>query len=72
MKNKDIFKLQRPVAGGDEILIYNRSRNVELLLPPTPQLLAYFGDELKIYAVGEVKDGAFYFSHSLPSGHQDW
>lgn len=52
-----IFKFQRPLFSTDfptEILVYDKAREFETMLPATPELLALFGDEVKFFAECEV------------------
>lgn len=55
----DIFKLQRPLFTTEEepkILVYNQSRSWEGQIPITPELLALFGDQAKIYIIATPQD----------------
>lgn len=56
-KDIEIFKVQRPLIGGDEVLIYNEDRSVMGQFPPSNELLNMFDeDEYKIYVVGFYND----------------
>lgn len=48
----ETWKLQRPLftTGDAEVLAYTKARPRDYLLPPTSDLLAFFGREYKIYA----------------------
>lgn len=56
-KELEIFKVQRPLVGGDEVLIYNEDRSIMGQFPPSNELLNMFDeDEYKIYVVGFYND----------------
>lgn len=53
-----IAKLQRPIMGDPQVLVYDESRKWDMYMPLYPELLEWFGDEFKVYAsVCITKDG---------------
>ena len=57
----EVWKLQRPLftsgGGAADILAYTRARPRDHLLPQTPELLAAFGRDYKIYAEASMDKG---------------
>ena len=54
-----IFKLQRPLFGGNLILAYDEDRSHFGQFPVAEEILELFGNEYKIYVLGRVdRDGA--------------
>lgn len=48
---KEIFKLQRPIAGGKELLLYNEDKSIISQLNCEKELLKLFGKDFKIYVL---------------------
>jgi hypothetical protein len=65
-----IVKLQRPLAGGTEVLIYNKDRSVQGMIPMTPDLQRLFGKKPKVYAEGSFKNGIVEIDRLVPD--QPW
>lgn len=54
-----IFKLQRSISNqGSMVLTYNEDRSAYGEFPLTPQLEAFFGDDLKLFVEADL-DGSF-------------
>lgn len=66
-----MFKLQLPLAGGNEIYAYNESRRVSVFLKKSPELMRLFGHNLKIY-VEATQKGKGLEIHSVVSKAQGW
>lgn len=69
-----IFKLQRPLSGGGEILAYDRARKRHYVLTSNDTLLSLFGEAHKIFveASPPVKGqvGGLVIDRVVPA--QDW
>ena len=69
---KEVFKLQRPIAYGDnEILLYNKNGSSWSKFPMDKTLKKLFGKKYKIYILGYIgKDTLLHIESVLPD--QDW
>lgn len=71
---EQIWKLQRPLFSSDgslEVMAYTEEREQVAIIPlPQEVVDEVFGDELKIYVRGKVKDGNLAVSKVMPE--QDW
>lgn len=47
MAKKQIFKLQMPLAGAPMVLIYNKDRSAQGMIPLTDELKELMGDSIK-------------------------
>lgn len=66
-----IVKLQRELAsGGQQVLVYNRSRKRLALVPMVPTLQRRFGDRLKIYCAARIVDDDMIIGAMVPD--QRW
>lgn len=75
-----VLKIQRPLAtnGAPDWLFYNEDRSIYTLLPPSPDVVALLGAELKVYVYAKLipaptGEGQFFelVSGSRPP-EQDW
>lgn len=66
-----IIKIQRPLAGPhEEVLMYDRRRQHQRIVPMTGELRKLMGDRFKIYAEAEFKDGKWVIGKVAPD--QSW
>ncbi len=56
MKDKFIVKIQMPIAGENDILVYNKTRSVLAILPVTKEIKEFMGGDLKKYAWAKYAD----------------
>lgn len=68
---QEIYKLQRPLMGGKELLLYNEDKSIISHLPPQKDLLKMFGNDLKIYVLGHF-DQKDIFHIEKQVKQQDW
>lgn len=67
-----IFKIQRPLAGDtSQMLVYNKDRSVEFMLPFDGTARAWMGDAPKKYAHCHVKDGRLNIDQEIEDDF-DW
>jgi len=53
-----IVKVQRPVyPANGELLIYDKRRSFNIIVPPTAEILELMGDDLKAYFQAEAPKG---------------
>jgi hypothetical protein len=70
MKQVEIFKLQRPLAGAPQMLAYNKKRDKQFQMPMSEDLLEFMGEDFKIYVYAKVHFGQFKVTGRAPD--QDW
>lgn len=65
------WKMQRPLftTGEPMLLVYNGNRSKEFEMTPTPELLALFQGNLKIYVLGKLNNGQFEIHEVLKNRH---
>jgi len=71
---KEIFKLQRSLYASDgvvKVLAYNKTRTLCFEIEASEELIEWFGDDLKIYAIGEV-DKHDYLHVISETDSQNW
>jgi hypothetical protein len=68
-----IVKVQLPLVTTDPdpyALVYDRSRELQAMVPVTPELLAGMGGEVKCFFYAEVSDDGLTLDRQAP--FQDW
>lgn len=68
--NKMLYKIQRPITtnGKPMALVYNQSRKDMFEMPLTRRLLAFMGDDYKVYVYGRREAGRFdYITEKQPN-----
>lgn len=72
MGSAQILKVQMPLFGAADALIYNEDRSIYAMLPlqDAPELVEYMGDSLKRYIVGAIVDGKLEINGNAP--WQEW
>lgn len=77
MKNKtvkEIFKFQRPLNGGREVLIYNKDRSIEVIDTLTKRQIKdlFWEDEYKVYCLCSYTPPRSYITVEQIVEEQDW
>ena len=56
MKNKFLVKIQMPIAGENEVLIYNKNRTIMAQIPTTKEIKKWMDGQLKKFAYVKYSD----------------
>ena len=71
-KPEQVFKFQRAAAGSENVLVYNKARDIQGEFPLDDHMRKTFGPQFKFYAMAHwnKKTGKVHISKFLPD--QDW
>ena len=71
---REIFKFQRPLDGGNDILIYNEDRSIEVVYPMSKKQMKdiFWNDEYKVYCLCSYKPPRSKIKVEQIVEEQDW
>ena len=67
---KNIFKIQRPIVGEGDWLMYNEDRSIQQFFVPDADMLKMMSDNLKIYVKGDIFEDTINFTEVVEP--QNW